>query len=494
VRQAPRHSQGYAAHPQPERSGHWQSSHFAQPEGAMPRAKLQQAERTQGRPFEGMPENTQGLQRSGPSLAVPCLHGHLPMSRQEDAMQHLHQGQEQQFLQQPPVPQQRHVHQVQHRPYHQANGEWMSTQEMPPMDQACPAEWVGDRQDLLMVGGSQMRRTRSTWRQPQSTQTACPPELVGNKQDVVIGGQELRSGIPTPARARSPPKRTAMKESSVQTNRHSIDGHAAQAAREAALGSERSQAPRGEDRAAEATSHRSTRFRDLVYPVMADRVQPPSIDAPRGTPAALAQALSSAVGMELSALDEGWDLGAPSTEKRLEESVAGALKKICEKALRACVLKALRRPPAVIAEAAGSAAAAQEAQEASALELRCVQLEAEIAASEDRVQHLDSFQANAEQLLRRNRAPRECLQALLQQLAAEAEGHSDSYDAAGIEEGHDQCLQRLGLVDLWLYRTLTELQEAKADLKEREQVVASKAFAHLPEQTSSGQMALSRLP
>jgi len=498
--------QAYAA-PEVPGSFQGQPSHFTQPMPSM---------------MQGMPGGTvQDFQRDQPSLAVPRLR-----SQQDRAPG---QGQ-QQSMQPPPAPRQ----QVQQHPYHQAqhwasahvpqgvHGEWMSMEAMPPMEEqgACPAEFIGDRQDMLMVGGrhnpgacpaefigdrqdmlmvgGQMRQMRSTWRQPPRVQAQEHEEWTGHKQDFVEGGQELRSGrIPTPARAQSLQRQTAVKEISVQTNRQSIDGHAAEAARAATQGSARREAPAREERAAGSTgsnSNRGTRFRDLVYPAMARHVDSgPSqhVDRPRDSRQLLVQALTSAVGTETSALDEAWDIGVPGGEQRLEEAVAAQLKKICEKSLRACVLKTLRRQP-ILAEAAGSVAAAQEVE---ALELRKEQLEAEVKASEERLQRIGDLDAEVQNSFRQNRAPRECLQALVQQLSDEAAADTSmDYAAAGIEEGHDQCLQRLGLVDLWLYRTVTELEEAKADLKEREQVMATRAFAHFPEQAVSAQMALSRLP
>jgi len=479
--------QAYAA-PPPEVLGSFQGqpSHFTQPMPSM---------------MQGITGGAvqQDFQRCGPpSLAVPRLRS------QQDRVP----GQGQQQSTEPPLaPRQ----QVQQHPYHQAqhwapahvpqgvHGEWMSMEEMPPMEErgACPAEFVGDRQDMLMVGGpGQMRQMRSTWRQPPRVQAHEHAEWMGRKQDFVEGGQELRSGrIPTPARAQSLQRQTAVKEISVQTNRQSIDGHAAEAARAAAQGSARREAPaREEDRAAGSTgsiSNRGSRFRDLVYPAMARQPPPQPVDRPTDSRQLLVQALTSAVGTETSALDEAWDIGVPGGEQRLEEAVAAQLKKVCEKALRACVLKTLRRKP-ILAEAAGSVAAAQEVE---ALELRKEQLEAELRAGEERLQRISALDAEVQQSFRQNRAPRECLQALVQRLQDEAAADTSfEYAPAGIEEGHDQCLQRLGLVDLWLYRTVTELEEAKADLKEREQVTATRAFAHFPGQAVSAQMALSRLP
>ncbi|CAE7369149.1 unnamed protein product, partial [Symbiodinium pilosum] len=115
-----------------------------------------------------------------------------------------------------------------------------------------------------------------------------------------------------------------------------------------------------------------------------------------GKRALLAQALSAATAQEMMALSRAWQLKSESAEsdRRLEEGVAKALKHICRRAERSCVLKALRQPIASATEITGVLS-----DEELALEARCTQLESELEASSDRLQFLDTVEAKVDMLV-----------------------------------------------------------------------------------------------
>mmetsp|Transcript_77236 Transcript_77236/g.139355 ORF Transcript_77236/g.139355 Transcript_77236/m.139355 type:complete len:596 (+) Transcript_77236:650-2437(+) len=358
---------------------------------------------------------------------------------------------------------------------------------------------------------------------PHCHSSSAHPESTcgfGGKKDFVLGGQELaRPGnIPTPARSQALSSRAAC-EAGVQADRRSIDGHAAAAAAAAKVGKGRSRlqsiirrtgAPGEDDEALtpppldSSRSRRAGGLKKLDYPLLGGPLcgerslgeAPPSGCGPR---AAMAQALSVAVAGEMHDLAKAWDLGAPGGERRLEEAVATSLRAISRRAEKSGVLKALRQPSSAakaVASAAADVAAAERTEEAAALEERCARLEAELVASEDRLSKLDEIQVEVEEGLaaKRGGEPHGGLQDLLALLSEEVLGEG-SISSLGEEfKGQlDQCLQRLGLVDLWFHQTFAQLEETRKELADREQAVTAQAFVHLPGAAPNAQRALARL-
>ncbi|CAK9038259.1 unnamed protein product [Durusdinium trenchii] len=210
----------------------------------------------------------------------------------------------------------------------------------------------------------------------------------------------------------------------------------------------------------------SLALKELEYPNTHVTFAPRCDVAPAqgtGRHAIMAQAFSAATAEEIRALGEIWQLR--SGQKCLEEAVARALKHICRRAERTCVLKSLRQP----------VARAVDLQEAAQL------------SDEDRLKKLDALEANAQHLA----SEPNTLKELLHQLAEEAPAISCDMDA---DSGLQPALERLGLVSSWLQRTLQQLQEAREELAEKEKAAASCAFLHLPGEAPNGQSALARLP
>eukprot|EP00913_Durusdinium_trenchii_P030365 g28445.t1 len=161
----------------------------------------------------------------------------------------------------------------------------------------------------------------------------------------------------------------------------------------------------------------------------------------------MAQAFSAATAEEIRALGEIWQLR--SGQKCLEEAVARALKHICRRAERTCVLKSLRQP---VARAVDLQEAAQLSDEKLQLEAKIASLQRQLDTSGDRLKKLDALEANAQHLA----SEPNTLKELLHQLAEEAPAISCDMDA---DSGLQPALERLGLVSSWLQRTLQQLQE-----------------------------------
>lgn len=229
----------------------------------------------------------------------------------------------------------------------------------------------------------------------------------------------------------------------------------------------------------------SLALKELEYPNTHVTFAPRCDVAPTqgtGRHAIMAQAFSAATAEEIRALGEIWQLR--SGQKCLEEAVARALKHICRRAERTCVLKSLRQP---VARAVDLQEAAQLSDEELQLEAKIASLQRQLDASGDRLKKLDALEANAQHLA----SEPNTLKELLHQLAEEAPAISCDMDA---DSGLQPALERLGLVSSWLQRTLQQLQEAREELAEKEKAAASCAFLHLPGEAPNGQSALARLP
>jgi len=235
----------------------------------------------------------------------------------------------------------------------------------------------------------------------------------------------------------------------------------------------------------------SQALRDLDYPETRCLTVGQVAVAPvkdTGMRALMAQAFSAAAAQEIAALGRAWQLGEAEGERRLEEGVARALKHICRRAERSCVLKALRQPAAPASEIAGILS-----DEELALEARCSQLESELAASSERLSFLDTVEAKVDMLVSewQPRSQEELLHNLSEEVANISLVQDDG---AELDEGFEQSLQRLGLVSSWLNRTLCQLEEVRQELAEKEKAAASCAFLHLPGEAPNAQSALARLP
>jgi len=204
-----------------------------------------------------------------------------------------------------------------------------------------------------------------------------------------------------------------------------------------------------------------------------------------GQRAMMAQAFSAAAAEEMKALGNCWQLRNIQGQKRLEEAVARALKHICRRAERSCVLKALRHT--VVQRAKDVAEAARLSDEEMQLEAEIASLQRQVDASSERLKALDHLEANAHQLA----SPKaDTLKELIQQIEAEL----PNFSGMEVDSGLDIFLESLGLVKAWLQRTLGQLQEAREELAEKEKAAASCAFLHLPDEAPNGQSALARLP
>lgn len=204
-----------------------------------------------------------------------------------------------------------------------------------------------------------------------------------------------------------------------------------------------------------------------------------------GQRAMMTQAFSAAAAEEMRALGELWQLRSIEGQKCLEEAVARAMKHICRRAERSCVLKALRQSVA----SKDLSEAAQLSDEELQLEAQIASLQRQVDASKGRLKKLEQMEANAEHLA--SHEPN-TLKELLHQIAEEVpEPISGEME---VDSGLEPSLERLGLVSAWLQRTLSQLQEAREELAEKEKAAAACAFLHLKDEAPNGQSALARLP
>lgn len=229
-------------------------------------------------------------------------------------------------------------------------------------------------------------------------------------------------------------------------------------------------------------------LKELEYPNTHVLLTAPRCDvAPAqgtGQRAMMAQAFSAAAAEEMRALGEMWQLRSIEGQKCLEEAVARAMKHICRRAERSCVLKALRHSVA----SKDLNEAAQLSDEELQLEAQIASLQRQVDASKGRLKKLDQMEANAEHLA--SHEPN-TLKELLHQIAEEVPSFSGEMD---VDSGLEPSLERLGLVSAWLQRTLSQLQEAREELAEKEKAAAACAFLHLKDEAPNGQSALARLP
>jgi len=402
----------------------------------------------------------------------------------------------------------------------------------PAMDEEPPPYDAGLELSALPLPGTLRPAPRppEARRAPMQTQPCIAGIPAG--MDFVTGGQDLsqmHARLPTPSRSqRRPPGLVGPKhgmeaavvhevrDAAVQVNRHSIDGHASRACggcqapepektwREAPGRSRlasiiRSRgAPEDECAAATPGTNRNA-ICSLQYPGPGPRpaaceASPPDVRLRswQGR-ASLAQALSKAVSEELAELTAAWGLGAPGGERRLEEVVAKKLRCIALRGKRACVVQALRPRASTQGGTGASEEVDNGVEQEEDLRMQCKQLEAEIAAVDERIIGLKAIDAEIDQV----REAEECehIRQLVAKLSAGGGEGSTSPRAALPASGPEleQCLQRLALVDLWFQRTFEQLEDVERGLDEREREASQRAFAHLPSEALDRQRALMRL-
>jgi len=222
--------------------------------------------------------------------------------------------------------------------------------------------------------------------------------------------------------------------------------------------------------------------------------------------AALVRGLAESIADELEEVALAWGVGS---ELAVDESVAQStelavltwLRKVTRGAERRCVMKTLQPPKN--SQDADVAAGTGEEEEAD-LQLRCVRLEAEIAAEDVRFERLRGLGEEIDPpegqrgFLAASDACRD-LQAMASQLAAEIcsrDGGDAAMTRGAIEAANNlqQSSQRLALMEMYMQRTLGQLDGAKEQLLERERRAAAQGFAHLPGDAPAGLRALGAVP
>jgi len=352
---------------------------------------------------------------------------------------------------------------------------------------------------------------------PAYGQEGTQPAASGIPEDVdfyLDGGEEIAPYglIPTPLRSQrrlpghkcaETPGAIGVRHVAVQANRHSIDGHAGrpssppstrqpdakQAAGRSRLTSiiRHNGAPECEASAAVTPASARSGIRTLQYPKVAPSpLARGQAEADSGQPlgwdgrVALSQALSEAMAEDFAEQQHAWGLGTPDCNPGVER-VAKFLRKTATRAERACVVEALQ--PWAAAEGPTGAEVADE-------EDHMRELEAEIAAVDERLASMRAAEADLSQI--KEATPCETISRLVAQLSV-LESSVASMTAAGAHEQLHECLQQLGCVDGWFQRSFDQLEEAERDLVEREYEASQRSLVQFPGEALDPQRELLRL-